>query len=163
MDFEHSPKVAALQKKLTSFMDRHIYPNETRYEEELTAGGRWQPPPLLEELKKKARAEELWYLFLPHSKHGAGLTNLECAPLCEIMGRVHWASEVFNCSAPDTGNMEVLRRGPSPTRGSRSSHGATTRRFSSACGCARRTATRGASCTEASSLRSPTTPWGTPV
>ena len=91
-------------------MDRHVYPNEKRYEEELDAGGRWQPPAVLEELKKKARAEELWNLFLPESKHGAGLTNLEYAPLCEIMGRVHWASEVFNCSAPDTGNMEVLDR-----------------------------------------------------
>ena len=110
MDFEHSPKVVALQKKLASFMDRHIYPNEKRYKEELDAGGRWQPLPLLDELKKKARAEELWNLFLPESKHGAGLTNLEYAPLCEIMGRVHWASEVFNCSAPDTGNMEVLDR-----------------------------------------------------
>jgi acyl-CoA dehydrogenase len=110
MDFEHSPKVVALQKKLAAFMDRHVYPNEKRYEEELDAGGRWQPPAVLEELKNKARAEELWNLFLPESKHGAGLTNLEYAPLCEIMGRVHWASEVFNCSAPDTGNMEVLDR-----------------------------------------------------
>ena len=110
MDFEHSAKVVALQKKLAAFMDRHVYPNEKRYEEELDAGGRWQPPAVLEELKKKARAEELWNLFLPELKHGAGLTNLEYAPLCEIMGRVHWASEIFNCSAPDTGNMEVLDR-----------------------------------------------------
>jgi acyl-CoA dehydrogenase len=110
MDFDHSPKVQALQKKLTQFMEQHVYPNEQRYKDELNAGGRWQAPALIEELKQKARAQELWNLFLPHSNHGAGLTNLEYAPLCEIMGRVHWASEVFNCSAPDTGNMEVLDR-----------------------------------------------------
>ena len=110
MDFDHSPKVQALQKKLTQFMERHIYPNEQRYKEQVAAGDRWQPPALIEELKQKARAEELWNLFLPHSKLAAGLTNLEYAPLCEIMGRVHWASEAFNCSAPDTGNMEVLDR-----------------------------------------------------
>jgi acyl-CoA dehydrogenase len=110
MDFDHSPKVQALQNKLGSFMDRHVYPNQKRYHEELAAGDRWQPIALIEELKKKARAEELWNLFLPESKRGAGLTNLEYAPLCEIMGRVHWAPEVFNCSAPDTGNMEVLDR-----------------------------------------------------
>jgi acyl-CoA dehydrogenase len=110
MDFEHSPKVKALQKKLQSFMERHVYPNEKRYRDEVATGDRWQPVDLIEELKRKARAEELWNLFLPESQHGAGLTNLEYAPLCEIMGRVHWASEVFNCSAPDTGNMEVLDR-----------------------------------------------------
>ena len=110
MDFDHSPKVQALQKKLTEFMESHVYPNEQRYKDEVNAGDRWQPPALMEELKKKARAEELWNLFLPESKHGAGLTNLEYAPLCEIMGRVRWAPEVFNCSAPDTGNMEMLER-----------------------------------------------------
>jgi acyl-CoA dehydrogenase len=110
MDFDYSPKVKALQKKLQAFMESHVYPNEKRYTDELNAGGRWQPPALIEELKQKARAVELWNLFLPESKHGAGLTNLEYAPLCEIMGRVHWAPEVFNCSAPDTGNMEVLDR-----------------------------------------------------
>jgi len=110
MDFDHSPKVQALQKKLTGFMEQHIYPNEQRYKDEVNAGDRWQPLVLIEELKQKARAEELWNLFLPHSKHGAGLNNLEYAPLCEIMGGVHWAAEVFNCSAPDTGNMEVLDR-----------------------------------------------------
>jgi len=110
MNFDHSPNVQALQKKLTQFMGQHVYPNEKRYKEEVNAGDRWQAPALIEELKQKARAQELWNLFLPHSKHGAGLTNLEYAPLCEIMGRVHWASEVFNCSAPDTGNMEVLGR-----------------------------------------------------
>ena len=108
MNFDHSPNVQALQKKLTQFMGQQVYPNEKRYKEEVNAGDRWQAPALIEELKQKARAQELWNLFLPHSKHGAGLTNLEYAPLCEIMGRVHWASEVFNCSAPDTGNMEVL-------------------------------------------------------
>ena len=110
MNFDHSPNAQALQKKLTQFMGQQVYPNEKRYKEEVNAGDRWQAPALIEELKQKARAQELWNLFLPHSKHGAGLTNLEYAPLCEIMGRVHWASEVFNCSAPDTGNMEVLDR-----------------------------------------------------
>jgi acyl-CoA dehydrogenase len=110
VDFDHSPKVQALQKKLNAFMDQHVYPNEQRYGAEVTTGDRWQAPVLIEELKQKARTQELWNLFLPHSKRGAGLTNLEYAPLCEIMGRVHWASEVFNCSAPDTGNMEVLDR-----------------------------------------------------
>jgi len=110
VDFDHSPKVQALQKKLNAFMEEHIYPNEHRYRVEVNSGNRWQPPALLEDLKQKARAQELWNLFLPHSKRGGGLTNLEYAPLCEIMGRVHWASEVFNCSAPDTGNMEVLDR-----------------------------------------------------
>jgi acyl-CoA dehydrogenase len=110
MDFDHSPKVKALQKKLQAFMESHVYPNEERYRGELASGDRWQPVSLIEELKRKARSAELWNLFLPESKHGAGLTNLEYAPLCEIMGRVHWAPEVFNCSAPDTGNMEVLDR-----------------------------------------------------
>jgi acyl-CoA dehydrogenase len=110
MNFDHSPNVQALRKKLTQFMEQHVYPNEERYKEEVKAGDRWQVPALIEELKQKAREQELWNLFLPHSKHGAGLTNLEYAPLCEIMGRVGWASEVFNCSAPDTGNMEVLDR-----------------------------------------------------
>jgi len=110
MDFDHSPKVKALQKKLQAFMESHVYPNEKRYRDEVAAGDRWQPIALIDELKKKARAEELWNLFLPESKRGAGLTNLEYAPLCEIMGRVVWAPEIFNCSAPDTGNMEVLDR-----------------------------------------------------
>ncbi|HZT48830.1 MAG TPA: acyl-CoA dehydrogenase family protein, partial [Hyphomicrobiaceae bacterium] len=110
MDFEYSPKVKALQAKLQAFMETHVYPNEKRYRDEVADGDRWKPVPVVEELKGKARAAELWNLFLPHSKHGAGLTNLEYAPLCEIMGRVAWAPEVFNCSAPDTGNMEVLDR-----------------------------------------------------
>jgi acyl-CoA dehydrogenase len=91
-------------------MDEHIYPNEKLYYQQIRAGDRWQPLPVIEELKPKARAAGLWNLFLPESEWGAGLTNLEYAPLCEIMGRVVMAPEVFNCSAPDTGNMEVLAR-----------------------------------------------------
>jgi acyl-CoA dehydrogenase len=110
MDFEHSAKVKAVQQRLHAFMQEHIYPNEQRYQDEVAAGDRWQPPVIIEELKRKARAAGLWNLFLPDSSRGAGLNNLEYAPLCEIMGRVHWSSEVFNCSAPDTGNMETLER-----------------------------------------------------
>lgn len=110
MDFEYSPKVKALQKRVGAFMENHVYPNQKRYKDEVAAGDRWQPVAVIEELKKKARSEELWNLFLPESKRGAGLTNLEYAPLCEIMGRVAWAPEVFNCSAPDTGNMETIER-----------------------------------------------------
>ena len=110
MDFDYSPKVNALRAKLQGFMDQHVYPNEKRYADELNAGDRWQTTGLIDELKKEARAEGLWNLFLPHSEYGGGLTNLEYAPLCEIMGRVPWASEVFNCSAPDTGNMETIER-----------------------------------------------------
>src|SRR6185312_7465016 len=91
-------------------MDDHIYPNEHRYQEGLTDANRWEPRAIVEELKPKAKAAGLWNLFLPQSQYGAGLSNLEYAPLCEIMGRVSWAPEVFNCSAPDTGNMEVLVR-----------------------------------------------------
>src|SRR5262245_5640326 len=108
MEFTHSDKVVALQDKVRNFMDRHIYPNEARYAHEVETGERWQPTALMEELKKKARLEGLWNLFLPHSPRGAGLSNLEYAPLCEIMGRSPMASEAFNCSAPDTGNMETL-------------------------------------------------------
>ena len=110
MDFDYSAKVKTLEKRLVAFMDEHVYPNEQRYEEELQSGDRWQPLTLIEELKQKARAAGLWNLFLPDSRYGAGLTNLEYAPLCEIMGRVEWAAEVFNCSAPDSGNMETLER-----------------------------------------------------
>jgi len=107
MEFVHSDKVKALQEKVAAFMDAHIYPNEDRYEREVANGDRWQPSPIMEELKAKARAAGLWNLFLP-GDHGAGLTNLEYAPLCEIMGRSNIAPEAFNCSAPDTGNMETL-------------------------------------------------------
>ncbi|MCS6811115.1 MAG: acyl-CoA dehydrogenase family protein [Tepidimonas sp.] len=115
MDFAYSPRVQALRERLLAFMEEHIYPNEERYEEEVAAhraaGNPWQPTRLIEELKPKARAAGLWNLFLPNSPRAPeGLTNLEYAPLCEIMGRVSWAAEVFNCSAPDTGNMETLER-----------------------------------------------------
>jgi acyl-CoA dehydrogenase len=114
MDFEFSPKVKDLQKRVTAFMEEHVYPNESKYLEHCAGPNRWQPVPVIEELKPKARAAGLWNLFLPVCEHGAGLTNLEYAPLCEIMGRSVWAPEVFNCSAPDTGNMEVLERYGSP-------------------------------------------------
>jgi len=110
MQFEFSDKVKSLQSRVQAFMDEHIYPNEQRHHEELSHGDRWRPSRVIEELKPKARAAGLWNLFLPESEDGAGLTNLEYAPLCEIMGRAHMAPEVFNCSAPDTGNMEVLAR-----------------------------------------------------
>jgi acyl-CoA dehydrogenase len=108
MDFIHSDKVKALQEKLAAFMEAEIYPNEARHEQEMATGDRWQPTAVLEELKAKARLEGLWNLFLPHSPRGGGLTNLEYAPLCEIMGRSLMAPEVFNCAAPDTGNMETI-------------------------------------------------------
>jgi acyl-CoA dehydrogenase len=110
MILDYSPKVQDLQNRLTAFMDEHIYPNEPRYFKEAEEVGPWKVPPLVEELKPKARALGLWNLFLPNSEHGAGLSNLEYAPLCEIMGRSHLAPEIFNCMAPDTGNMEVLAR-----------------------------------------------------
>jgi acyl-CoA dehydrogenase len=110
MNFDFSPKVRELQEKLQAFMAEHIYPNETTYHEQLSAGNRWQIPAILESLKKKAKSAGLWNLFLPESEYGAALTNLEYAPLCEIMGRSTLAPEAFNCSAPDTGNMEVLAR-----------------------------------------------------
>ena len=109
MDFELSPRTQELQAKLGAFMDEYVYPGEAVYEEQLNGqDNRWQLPQIVHDLKKEARAQGLWNLFLPDAEHGAGLTNVEYAPLCEIMGRVHWAPEVFNCSAPDTGNMEVL-------------------------------------------------------
>jgi acyl-CoA dehydrogenase len=109
MHFEFSDKVKDLQKRLATFIDEHIYPNEKRFYQEIEKN-RWAPTRVIEELKPKARAAGLWNLFLPHDENGAGLTNLEYAPLCEIMGRSTMAPEVFNCSAPDTGNMEVLAR-----------------------------------------------------
>jgi acyl-CoA dehydrogenase len=109
MSFEPSDKVKALIERLQAFMEAEIHPNEETYWHQLnSAKDRWQPVPIVEALKPKARAAGLWNLFLAHSKRGAGLTNLEYAPLCEVMGRIHWAPEVFNCSAPDTGNMETL-------------------------------------------------------
>jgi acyl-CoA dehydrogenase len=113
MTFEFSEKTKELQKRLQRFMDEHIYPNEQRFHEEVERN-RWKPTKIIEELKPKAHAAGLWNLFLPDDSDGADLTNLEYAPLCEIMGRCHWAPEVFNCSAPDTGNMEVLTRYGSP-------------------------------------------------
>ena len=109
MDFEFSDKVKELQRRLQAFMDEHIYPNEQRFRDEIERD-RWLATSVIEELKPKARAAGLWNLFLPNDEHGAGLTNLEYAPLCEIMGRSPLAPEIFNCSAPDTGNMEVLAR-----------------------------------------------------
>ena len=114
VDFQYSAKTADYLERLGAFMHEHIYPNEEPYAAQHRAGDRWQEPPLLEELKQKARAARLWNLFLPDSAHGAGLSNLEYAPLCEMMGRVPWAPEVFNCSAPDTGNMETLERYGTP-------------------------------------------------
>ncbi len=113
MSFELNDKTKILQSRLQQFMDVHIYPNERRFHEEVERD-RWKPTRIIEELKVKARAEGLWNLFLPNDERGAGLTNLEYAPLCEIMGRSHMAPEVFNCSAPDTGNMEVLARYGTP-------------------------------------------------
>ncbi|PDT72476.1 acyl-CoA dehydrogenase family protein [Bradyrhizobium sp. C9] len=110
MLFQETPRVAELKHRLQSFMDRHVYPNEARFYREAEELGPWKIYPVVEELKPIARDEGLWNLFLPESEHGAGLSNLEYAPLCEIMGRSHLAPELFNCSAPDTGNMEVLAR-----------------------------------------------------
>jgi acyl-CoA dehydrogenase len=110
MVFEFSEKAKAYQDRLKVFMDKYIYPNEATFANQIREGDRWQPVAILEELKEKARSEGLWNLWLPESEYGAGLTNLEYTPLCEIMGRSPMAPEVFNCSAPDTGNMEVLVR-----------------------------------------------------
>ena len=118
MNFDYTPKVRELQGRLLTFMDTHVHPNERRFRDEVEGnrarGNAWIPTKLVEELKAQARAAGLWNLFLPDSRHGAGLTNLEYAPLAEIMGRVTWAPEVFNCSAPDTGNMETIERYGTP-------------------------------------------------
>ncbi len=114
MNFEYSEKVQDLQRRVTAFMEEHVYPNEPVFAAQIAEGDRWQPTPIIEELKPKARAAGLWNLFLPDSELGGGLTNLEYAPLCEIMGRSPVGPEVFNCSAPDTGNMEVLVRYGAP-------------------------------------------------
>src|ERR1700726_4494580 len=113
MNFAFSKKIEDLQRRLRAFMDEYIYPNEQRFQNEIEQN-RWSPTNVMEELKPKALAAGLWNLFLPDERHGAGLTNLEYAPLCEIMGRSMMAPEVFNCSAPDTGNMEVLARYGTP-------------------------------------------------
>lgn len=114
MDFDHSPKVQALQARVKAFMAEHVTPAEPLFAEEMNAfraaGNPWQEPTVMEGLKTKARAEGLWNLFLPESEMGAGLSNLEYAPLAEIMGRSPIGSEPFNCSAPDTGNMETIVR-----------------------------------------------------
>ena len=117
MNFEYSSQVKELQKRVAAFMDEHIYPNEDRFFGEIEAnrkkGNAWVPTKIIEELKPKARAEGLWNLWRPKA-HGGTLTNTEYAPLCEIMGKVSWAPEVFNCSAPDTGNMETILRYGTP-------------------------------------------------
>ena len=112
MDFEFSPKVQELRERLLAFMDAHVYPNEALFAQQVDAGDRWEPAEILDELKGRAREADLWNLFLPkeYGEFSPGLTTLEYAPLAEIMGRVIWAPEVFNCNAPDTGNMEVLAR-----------------------------------------------------
>ena len=110
MNFEFSNKVIELQNKLTNFMNENVYKNEEVFEDQLNKNGRWTIPPILEELKEKAKKEGLWNLFLPESDLGAGLKNIEYAPLCEIMGRSPIGAEIFNCSSPDTGNMEVFVR-----------------------------------------------------
>jgi acyl-CoA dehydrogenase len=113
VNFDYSPKVQDLRQQLIAFMKEHVYPNEHKWEAHVHSDKRWEPVPVIEELKAKARERGLWNLWRPKS-HGGTLTNLEYAPLCEIMGRVHWAPEVFNCSAPDTGNMETLLKYGSP-------------------------------------------------
>jgi len=120
MNFDYTDKVKNMQARLLTFMDEHIYPNETRFFAEIAAnraaGNAWIPTKIVEELKPLARKAGLWNLFLPHSKRAPeGLSNLEYAPMCEIMGRVPFAAEVFNCSAPDTGNMETFERYASET------------------------------------------------
>ena len=115
MDFELGSRAKELQARVAAFMAAHVHPNEHLYSEQAQGAARYRTPQIVQDLKKKAKAEELWNLFLP-GDHGAGLTNLEYAPLAELMGRVDWSSEVFNCSAPDTGNMEVLTLYGSPAQ-----------------------------------------------
>jgi len=114
MDFDYDARTQELLARLAAFMDEHILPREGEFHAQVAQGDRWQPTRIIDELKPKARAQGLWNLFLPDSARGPGLTNLQYAPLCELMGRVPWAAEVFNCSAPDTGNMEVLERYGTP-------------------------------------------------
>jgi acyl-CoA dehydrogenase len=113
LNFDHTPKVQELREKLIAFMAAHVYPNEEKWHAHVRSERRWEPVPVIEEFKPKARAAGLWNLWQPKT-HGGALTNLEYAPLCEIMGRVHWAPEVFNCSAPDTGNMETILKYGTP-------------------------------------------------
>jgi len=116
VNFEHSPRVVQLQQELTAFMNKHVLPNEHVFKEQVAAN-RWSTPPVVQSLKKLAKAQGLWNLFMPGHEHGGcGLSNAEYAPLAEIMGRVFWAAEVFNCSAPDTGNMEVFARYGTPAQ-----------------------------------------------
>jgi acyl-CoA dehydrogenase len=111
MDFDYNQRTKDYLARLTAFMDEHVYPNEHLYHHQIDeAESRWLVPPIMEQLKEKARAAGLWNLFMPNTHYGVGLTNVEYAPLCEIMGRIQWAGEVFNCSAPDTGNMETIER-----------------------------------------------------
>nr|MDQ3378617.1 acyl-CoA dehydrogenase family protein [Actinomycetota bacterium] len=111
MNFDHTEKVLELRERVEAFMDEFVYPNEKTYADQIEASeDRWSTPQIMEELKERARSAGLWNLFLPDSEHGAGLSNLEYAPLCEVMGSSLIAPEVFNCNAPDTGNMEVLAR-----------------------------------------------------
>jgi acyl-CoA dehydrogenase len=120
MNFERSAAAMDLDRRLAAFMDEHVYPNEATFHRQVAAGDRWQPTDIVEQLKAKARAAGLWNLFLPAREYGAGLTNTEYAPLCEVMGRAApFAPEIFNCSAPDTGNMEVLVRYGTPEQKSR--------------------------------------------
>ena len=115
MNFQHSEQTERIRRRLIAFMDEHVYPNEATFHRQVAEGDRWQPTRIVEELKARARAAGLWNLFLPESEYGAGLSNTDYAPLCEIMGRAApFAPEVFNCSAPDTGNMEVLVRYGTP-------------------------------------------------
>jgi acyl-CoA dehydrogenase len=113
VNFDYTPKVQELRKRVSDFMAQHVYPNEHKWHEHTRSDKRWTPVPIIDELKPKARAAALWNLWRPKS-HGGELTNLEYAPLCEIMGRVEWAPEIFNCSAPDTGNMETILKYGTP-------------------------------------------------
>ena len=115
MDFAYTQKVNRLRERVSDFMQRHIYPNQQRYHDQIAASGNpHHHAEIVDELKPLARAEGVWNLFLPDEEYGAGLTNLEYAPLAEIMGRISWSSEVFNCAAPDTGNMEILAQFGTP-------------------------------------------------
>ena len=114
MDFQFSERVQELQARISKFMDDHIYPLESEWKEHITKAGGWTTPPVMDRLKDLAREQGLWNLFMDDDEYGAGLNIMEYAPLAEIMGRVSFASEAFNCSAPDTGNMEVLRKYGSP-------------------------------------------------